>query len=292
MKTPAQLRLADNRAGRLLPHVLEVTAHAQRLRAVPDRAVRLLTTVGNNLRDVGQLDISHQVLDRALAIAQAQLGPDHPHTLITRGDLASMLGAAGQPSRAAAQYRDLLTDFLRVLGPGHPDTLATRHNLALWLGEAGQPDQAAGQFHDLLTDQLRVLGPDHSHTLTARANLAFWLGAAGQPDQAAAQYRDLLDDYLRVLGPDHPDTLTTRGNLALWLGEAGQPDQAAAQLRDWCPCTLVDRFPLCRIYIRNVNRFLKAHRTQFPQAALFPDAVVIPLDVVEYRGPGLFGIQP
>ncbi len=60
----------------------------------------------------------------------------------------------------------------------------------------------------------------------------------------------------------------------------------------WSPCTLVDSFPLCRIYIRNVNRLLKAHRTHFPQAALFPDAVVIPLDVVEYRGPGLFGIQP
>ena len=60
----------------------------------------------------------------------------------------------------------------------------------------------------------------------------------------------------------------------------------------WSPCTLVDRFPLCRIYIRNVNRLLKTHRTQFPQAALFPDAVVIPLDVVKYRGPGLFGIPP
>ena len=61
---------------------------------------------------------------------------------------------------------------------------------------------------------------------------------------------------------------------------------------DWSPCTLVDRFPLCRIYIRNINRLLKAHRTQFPQAALFPDAVVVPLDVIEYRGPGLSGIQP
>jgi hypothetical protein len=61
---------------------------------------------------------------------------------------------------------------------------------------------------------------------------------------------------------------------------------------DWSPRTLMDRFPLCRICIRNVNKFLKPHRTQLSQAALFPDAVVIPLDVVEYRGPRLFGIQP
>jgi hypothetical protein len=60
----------------------------------------------------------------------------------------------------------------------------------------------------------------------------------------------------------------------------------------WSPRTLMDRFPLCRICIRNVNKFLKPHRTQLSQAALFPDTVVIPLDVVEYRGPCLFGIQP
>ncbi len=54
----------------------------------------------------------------------------------------------------------------------------------------------------------------------------------------------------------------------------------------------MDRFPLCRIYIRNVNGSLKTHRAQFPQAALFPDAVVIALDVIEYRGPDLVGIQP
>ena len=132
LRIPAQLRPADNRAGRLLPHVLEVTAHAQRLRAVPDRAVRLLTTVGSNLRDVGQLDTSRPVLDRALAIAQAQLGPDHPDTLTARANLASMLGEAGQPAQAAAQYRDLLDDFLRVLGPDHPHTLTARANLAYW----------------------------------------------------------------------------------------------------------------------------------------------------------------
>ena len=60
------------------------------------------------------------------------LGPDHPDTLITRANLASMLGAAGQPAQAAAQYRDLLADFLRVLGPDHPHTLTARAQLTYW----------------------------------------------------------------------------------------------------------------------------------------------------------------
>lgn len=129
---PAQPDPASNRAGRLLPHVLEATAYAQRLGAVPDRAVRLLIIVGGNLVDVGQLDTSRPVLDRALAIAQAQLGSNHPYTRTARTNLARWLGAAGQAAQAAAQYRDLLADRLRVLGPDHPDTLTTRDNLAHW----------------------------------------------------------------------------------------------------------------------------------------------------------------
>ena len=60
------------------------------------------------------------------------MGPDHLHTLATRANLASLLGLAGQPSQATRQYRNLLTDYLRVLGPDHRDTLATRANLAYW----------------------------------------------------------------------------------------------------------------------------------------------------------------
>ena len=131
-RMPAQLRLAGSRAGRLLPHVLEATGHAQCLGAVPDQAVRLLTIAADNLRDAGQLDTSRPALDRALAIAQAQLGPDDPDTLTIRGNLARWLAEAGKPAQAASQYRDLLDDFLRVLGPDHPDTLTVRGNLAYW----------------------------------------------------------------------------------------------------------------------------------------------------------------
>ena len=87
---------------------------------------------------------------------------------------------------------------------------------------------------------------------------------------------------LRGVTPDQYDAVRAKAG---WLEQA--PDGGI-----WSPRTLVDRFPLCRIYIRNVNGSLKTHRAQFPQAALFPDAVVIPLDVLEYRGPGLFSVQP
>ena len=160
------------------------------------------------------------------------LGPDHPDTLTTRRNLARWLGEAGQPGQAANQFRDLLTDYLRVLGPDHPDTLTTRGNLAHWLGEAGQPGQAATQYRDLLADFLRVLGPDHPDTLTTRGNLAHGWAQAGQPAQAAAQFRDLLDRLPAGAGtrpPRHPHHPRQPGPVA-GRGRAARPGRR--QFRD------------------------------------------------------------
>ena len=68
--------------------MLEATANAQCLGAVPDHAVCVLASVGYNLGEVGHLDTSRLVLDRAWP-SQAQLGPDHLHTLATRANLAN-----------------------------------------------------------------------------------------------------------------------------------------------------------------------------------------------------------
>jgi hypothetical protein len=43
-----------------------------------------------------------------------------------------MLSQSGRQHQAASQFRDLLTDYLRVLGPDHPHTLTVRDQLAYW----------------------------------------------------------------------------------------------------------------------------------------------------------------
>ncbi|WP_172898811.1 MULTISPECIES: tetratricopeptide repeat protein [unclassified Actinoplanes] len=187
----------------------------------------LLFHAPTRLGETGQVNAAITAYQRLFDTCLRVLGPDHPHTLTTRSQLARWRGHAGDPTSAATAYEQLLADRLRVLGPDHPDTLTTRHNLAYWRGQAGDPAGAATAFEQLLADRLRVLGPDHPHTLTTRSNLARWRGEAGDPAGAATAFEQLLDDYLRVLGPDHPDTLTTRHNLAYWRGQAGDPAGAA-----------------------------------------------------------------
>ena len=71
-----------------------------------------------------------------LPIRARVLGPEHPRTLDTRGDLARFTGRAGDSAEARDGFAALLPIRERVSGPEHPDTLTTRANLAYWTGQA------------------------------------------------------------------------------------------------------------------------------------------------------------
>ncbi|MEU8048125.1 FxSxx-COOH system tetratricopeptide repeat protein [Micromonospora echinofusca] len=238
---------AANALHNIWPDIERDREHAQALRAnttalhthtasllwkTPNGVHQVLFTSGRSLGETGQVTAAIAYFHTLHESAAQHLGPDHPHTLTARGNLASWRGEAGDAAGAAAAYEDLLAGFLRVLGPDHPHTLTARSNLAHWRGEAGDAVGAAAAFEDLLADRLRVLGPNHPDTLTARSNLAGWSGEAGDAVGAAAAFEDLLADRLRVLGPNHPHTLTARGNLASWRGEAGDAAGAAAAYED------------------------------------------------------------
>ena len=181
-----------------------------------------------------------------------RLGPDHPDTLTTRGNIAAWTGRAGDARAALELFTALLPDRQRILGPDDPDTLTTRAHITVWTGKAGDARAALELCTALLPDQQRILGPDHPDTLTTRHNIAFWTGQAGDARTALKLCTALLPDRQRVLGRDDRSTLNTRHTIAFWTGQAGDartalelftallPDRQRIQGRDH-PDTLTTR---------------------------------------------------
>ncbi|MFE1545739.1 tetratricopeptide repeat protein, partial [Streptomyces microflavus] len=66
---------------------------------------------------------------QTLADHARTLGPNHPHTLTSRNNLANALNHLGEHQEAADLHRQTLTDRERTLGPNHPHTLTSRNNL-------------------------------------------------------------------------------------------------------------------------------------------------------------------
>jgi hypothetical protein len=185
-----------------------------------------MARIGTYLGSSGSYAAARDLQRRVLDTQERNLGPEHPDTLIARGNLAVWTGDAGDPAAA----RDLLAALLpvreRVLGPEHPDTLRTRHELADWTGLAGDPAAARDLLAALLPVRERVLGPEHPDTLITGGSLADWTGIAGDPAAARDLLAALLPVCERVLGPEHPDTLAARYMLARWTGPAGDPAAA------------------------------------------------------------------
>ncbi|MEV4613085.1 tetratricopeptide repeat protein [Kitasatospora sp. NPDC049258] len=188
----------------------------------------LLLRAGRSLGEAGQVTAAAAYLHNLADAAHRHLGPDHPHTLAARHELARWQGEAGDAAGAAAAYTELLVDQERVLGPDDPDVLDTRHNLSYWQGRAGEAARAVAGFAELLADRQRVLGTDDPAALAARHELARWQGEAGDAPGAVAGFAELLAIQERVLGPDDPDVLNTRHSLAWWRGEAGDAAGAVA----------------------------------------------------------------
>ena len=162
----------------------------------------------------------------AVDLLDETLGPDHPHTLTARGNLADAYLSAGRIDQAIGLYERTLADCERILGPDHPDTLTSRVGLAYAHLSAGRIDDVIGLFERDLADCERILGPDHPDTLASRGSLADAHLSAGRLDDAVGLFERTLDDSERVLGADHPHTLASRVGLALAHLSAGRLDQA------------------------------------------------------------------
>jgi tetratricopeptide (TPR) repeat protein len=81
------------------------------------------------LQDLGDLEGAKEQYDRALAIGEAALGPDHPHVDIYRNNLGSVLQDLGDLAGARMQYERALAIGEAALGPDHPTLAIWRDNL-------------------------------------------------------------------------------------------------------------------------------------------------------------------
>ncbi len=114
---------------------------------------------------------AEQLQRELLDVRRRVLGPEHPATLTTMGNLASSLDGQGKHAEAVQMKRELLDVRRRVLGPEHPGTLTTMGNLARSLGGQGKHAEAEQMEREVLDVRRRVLGPEHPDTLATLRDL-------------------------------------------------------------------------------------------------------------------------
>jgi CHAT domain-containing protein/Tfp pilus assembly protein PilF len=164
---------------------------------------------------------------RALAIREKVLGPEHPGTAVSLNRLAGLLKASGDLDAAEPLYERALAIRETALGPLHPDTARSLTNWAVVLRARGDLNGALPLLERALAIHEQALGPMHRNTATSLNYLAELLWERGDFDRARPLFERALSIYETVLGPKHANTAAVLNNLATLLWSRG--DFEAAQ---------------------------------------------------------------
>ena len=191
--------------------------------------------IGNSSNSLGLLYLSlakyqeaMQLLRRALAISESQLGAEHPDTATSLGNLALLLQAQGDYAGAEPLHRRALAICESQLGAEHPDTATSLNNLALLLQAQGDYAGAEPLYRRALAICESQLGAEHPNTATSLNSLASLLHDQGDYAGAEPLSRRALAIRESQLGAEHPDTATSLNNLAYLLEEIGELEASAA----------------------------------------------------------------
>jgi tetratricopeptide (TPR) repeat protein len=174
---------------RYIPHVLACAALIEEWEMAFPEAAQLLNSTGDYLTKSAQYAQAEPLLQRALAIRERVLGPEHLDTATSLNNLAGLYWSQRQYAQAEPLYQRALTIDEKVYGPDHPDVATDLNNLARLYQDQGKYEQAEPLYQRALAICERVLGPDHPDTAQSLNNLARLYQAQGKYEQAEPLYQ-------------------------------------------------------------------------------------------------------
>ncbi|MDX1384564.1 MAG: serine/threonine-protein kinase, partial [Thermoanaerobaculia bacterium] len=179
------------------------------------------------------VDISaREVLDRAAARVDEELGDDPLAVARLKHSIARVYEDLGVYESAAEQYRVALAIQRQELGDDHDVTVGTVADFAGLLWRQGRFAEAEPLFREALRDRRARYGPRHLSTLMVVNNLANLYLLTGDLDRARELYQEVWDGMEAELGADHSLTLGARNNLANVLVTVGETEAGLAHFSE------------------------------------------------------------
>jgi tetratricopeptide (TPR) repeat protein/predicted Ser/Thr protein kinase len=176
---------------------------------VPDaeqlRRAALLGALATLHRRSGEHDRAKELVEQALALQEATLGPEHPGLASNLSILARAHQATGDYDQAEALYERALAISRDTLGPEHPILALDLNSLGNVHSATGDHGQAKLLFGQAVAIWEAALGPEHPYLASGLYNLGNAHHATGDYDQAKALMQRSLAIQEASLDPEHPD---------------------------------------------------------------------------------------
>ncbi len=201
------------RCASLTPHLLSVCETEVVNAAASAECADLLNRAGEYFFYRGAYLEARPRYERALAIYEKVLGPEHPDTALSLNNLGGLLYAQDNLTGSRPLYERALAIREKVLGPEHPDTATSLNSLASLLQAQGDLAGSWPLYERALAIREKVFGPEHPYMALSLNSLASLVEDQGDLAGSLPLYERALAIREKVLGPEHPDTATSLNSL-------------------------------------------------------------------------------
>ncbi len=178
-------------------------------------------------QNLGDLTAARSLRERALAMAEQSLGPDHPMVAIQLNDLANTLFLQGEYAAARPLYSRALAVYEQRLGRDHTGATTAVYNLALLNASLGDFAEASRLQRRAIGSWEQTMGREHPLVARALFTFAQTLAEQGRDRQALPFYERAQSIWERSLGQDHPIVARALSYRATSLARSGQSRRAS-----------------------------------------------------------------
>lgn len=229
MGDPAEARGGTIAPQDLLDHGLSRIEHMQ---GQPEVEAQMRLALGRVYRRVGAYDTARPLIERALALQQEHLPPNHP----SRGEGLKQMGALLAATDAFEEAETALRTSISIWsqhGEAHVlDRTRAQHRLAYVLRRQGQYEQAEALHRDNVDVRSAALGPNHPQTLQSQKRLGITLHNQGAYADAETMYKQALHGQRNVLDEPHPQIAVSLNSLGALYMNQGRFQKAEPLLRE------------------------------------------------------------
>ena len=176
----------------------------------------LLTALALVHRQAGEYAEATTIGERALAMSEQLLGPEHPDITLALFNLAHIHQSTGNYTKAQAVSERALALLERTLGPDHPDLAGPLNSLGNAYRARGQYAEARAMHERALDIREKALDPDDPQLAGSLSLLGSIHHDTGRYEEARAMQMRALDIHEKASNPDHLDrvsALTKLGNV-------------------------------------------------------------------------------
>jgi len=160
-------------------------------------------TLGRTYLSLGKYPVAGPHIESAYRIRCAELGQEHPDTLVSTVRLAELRLRQGKYEEAERLCTTVVQNRRRLFGREHPDTLASMYRLAVIFWYQRRHTKAETLFSEVWELRCRTLGEDHPDTLAALNGVAWAYVRQTRYAEAERLFERVFKKCLETLGEEH-----------------------------------------------------------------------------------------